>query len=352
MRFTSLAIVAAALMMSVQAAPVSVKGSVSTQKTVSLDIVFTELKSVQSVTQLTNVCTLINGVSSQVQTQIFAVINNPTKLTQLIATLPTDVQGQLGGLVTLVKGLPTGVLSQLTNVTGLFGGLGNGKLQSLLDSLPLGLSTQLLSLPNLVAQLPALISTADLTGKVQGQLTAVTSILSSGNLNVAQLTTALTKLQTVISSVGGLQNLPLELRQPITLIQTTLLQVTQISGNGDILTGAVGTLLSTANTLVGGSLAGVDGNILTTIFGLAGTVQNTVTVTLSQLKVTSLSGVISLPTNLIESTPLASIATVVKGGLSEVPVIALVNSFGLPVSALTDKVVLPTELVDALGLKL
>ncbi|CAO3641692.1 unnamed protein product [Cunninghamella echinulata] len=361
MRFSTLAVIAAAMLMSTQAAPLTTRhasAKANLKANAGATLVLPGLDNVTHLLSVTAIFSEIQTLPADVQGQLFAVLNDPTQLVDVIAGLPQTVQKALTDLPTQVQGLPANLLKQLatlqTDLTTL-----PQQLQTVLKTLPAALQAQLISVPTVLTEVQTLVSSG-LTKNIQGQLQALPNKVLA-KLNAGDISSALTVFQGVISKVGGITALPTDLQQHLSFVQTTLLQITQLSSNGNgvaggLVGGIVGQIQGVATGLVG-NVEGLVGGTVTTVFGLAAEVKNTVTVTVSQLHVVDgglissvEGGVISLPTTLIQGTVLETVASVTKGKLSEIPVASLINLQGLQVTQLTDKLALPLSVAKELKL--
>ncbi|ORX45103.1 hypothetical protein DM01DRAFT_1340183 [Hesseltinella vesiculosa] len=321
MRFTSLAVIAAALMLGVQAAPIS--GSADVLLLPNLNTLL------GSLTNVGNVFTIIQNVPANIQPQLLSVLDNPTQLLSVIQTLPTGLQTELAGLPAAVQTLPTQLLTTLTNLPTQLTQL-PVELQSVIVNLPVTLQAQVAMLPTLIEGIPVQIT--GLTGNLPTQLTALVPQLNTlvGNGDLSGALSFLTKTlgTTNISSITGLTS---QLTTQLTFIQTTL-------------TSATTTVTSTVTTV-------------TTLVGSTTKTVNVVQLPLSALKtvtggaVTNIQkDVISIPAKLINVTLINKIGGTLKGGNVLIQVSKLLNLNGLAVTKVTDIVALPNNLASILKL--
>lgn len=363
MRFSTLAVIAAAMLMSAQGAPLTARHA-SAKANLKADagavLVLPGLNNITHLLSVTAIFSEIQALPADVQGQVLAVLNDPTRLVDVISGLPQTVQKALADLPTQVQGLPSGLLNKLATLPTELTSLPQ-QLQTVLKTLPAALQTQLISVPTVLTEVSTLISSADLTQKIQAQLQSLPNKVLA-KLNAGDVTSALSVVQVTLTKVGGITALPADLQQTLSFVQTTLTQTVQLSSTTDsgVAGGLVGGLVGQIQEVAGGLVGEVEalaGGTVTTVFGLAAEVKNTVTVTVSQLHVvdggliSSVEGsVISIPTNLIKGTVLETVATVTKGNLSQIPVASLVNLQGLQVTQLTDKLALPLSVAKQLKL--
>ncbi|KAI8089036.1 uncharacterized protein BX664DRAFT_332019 [Halteromyces radiatus] len=329
MRFTTLAVIAGAMMMSIQAAPITARTATASSGSGSL-LLLPGLTDVTSLLNLNNALGLVQDLPSNLQTQVLSLVSDPTQLTSLIQSLPSELQSKLQSLPSELAQLPSDVQSQLANLPQELTNLPQ-ELQTLISSLPATLQAKVAALPSLIQGLPAQIQA--LPSALQSKLSSLPDLL---NTQLGQ-----GKAQEALKTVNGLtvSGLPSKLDQQLSIIKTTLTQVTSTVGS------AVSTVKDTVTTLT----------------GTVSSVTSTVTVTVSQIKTVAGTAVSSVKTDVIAlpakyAKGLNASKTVdgtlkkTTGNLVQVPVSSLLTLTGVQVSSLTDKIALPLDLANTLKL--
>ncbi|SAM03039.1 hypothetical protein [Absidia glauca] len=343
MRFTTLAVLATAMLMSVQAAPITARsGTTATASSADSGagslLLLPGLSDITSLLNLDNVLGLVQGLPDKVQTQVLSLVNDPEQLTTLIESLPSQLQTKLAGLPDELKQLPADVQTQLADLPSQLASL-PAKLQTLVAQLPATLQAKLAALPSLIQGLPAQIEA--LPEALQAKLKDLPDLLTS-KLQAGDLDAALKQVESLLSGVtggktGSVGDLPAKLEEQLTIVKTTLTQVTKVT-------------------------SGVTSKVQETVTTLTGTVSSvtsTATVTVSQLKtvtgtaVSSVKDKIALPVKFVKDAASGVVdgTTTTKGKSGDVVQVVLsdlLTTSGVKVSALTDKVALPLDLVKTL----